>query len=554
MKLFLGQRWFSWPRLAALLLTTVLLWVVVWQIDLAALLKSTQRLQFGWVALAALSYALAVMLGGLRWHLALKLTDATVHPAASCRSAWVGHFFFVFLFGVVGGDLGKSAIYARWYRFPLSQVVAAARFDRVFGAAGPLLLLGLLGGLAWATGGLEEFPPVKFGLPGIWLWIVPALILAGLVMRRFWPPANAGAWARALRASREGFRGLRASPAVAVRGLLVALLAHLALSAVFALNLEAVSGAPLPWVKLAWTLPVITAISCLPFTVAGAGAREVAALAFLGIYGVPAADCVAASWLTLAQKVALAGVGAAIFWREEMLLAKLADRPLPRSISVVIPVLNEAEALPETLRCAQAVSEASEIIVVDGGSRDGAREVAGQSGAQVLESPPGRGGQMRLGAQHATGDVVLLLHADTWLPAHAGRAALNCLRDPSVAAGGFWKTFRGRRVMLLGSRWRCAVRLFAGRRILGDQAIFIRRAALEQIGGVPDVPLMEEFELCRRLRRVGRLALAGATVVTSARRFQRLGILRTYWRMWRVSALYRLGVPPEKLRRIYESD
>jgi GT2 family glycosyltransferase len=159
---------------------------------------------------------------------------------------------------------------------------------------------------------------------------------------------------------------------------------------------------------------------------------------------------------------------------------------------------------------------------------------------------------MRAGADAAQGDVIIFVHADTWLPPNAAHSALNCLRDPVVVAGGFWKVFRQTPLLLLGSRWKCAVRLFVGRRIAGDQCLFVRREVLQRIGGVPEIPLMEEFELCRRLRKVGRLALADATVSTSARRFRKLGVLRTYWRMWWVTTLWRLGVSPAKLRAIYE--
>jgi GT2 family glycosyltransferase len=93
-----------------------------------------------------------------------------------------------------------------------------------------------------------------------------------------------------------------------------------------------------------------------------------------------------------------------------------------------------------------------------------------------------------------------------------------------------------------------------GRRIVGDQGMFIRSQVLEKVGGVPDLPLMEEFELCRRLRKEGRLALADATVVTSARRFMKLGVIRTYLRMWWVTTLYRLGRPAHELLRIYEKE
>jgi len=223
-------------------------------------------------------------------------------------------------------------------------------------------------------------------------------------------------------------------------------------------------------------------------------------------------------------------------------------------ISVIIPTLNEAEALTETVRRARAVPEISEILVVDGGSRDKTAELAAQLGCRVLNSPPGRGGQMQRGAAQAKGDVVLLLHADTWLPANAGQAILACLRDPAVIGGGFWKRFRDGSVMMLGSRFRCALRFYLGRRFLGDQAIFIRREALEAIGGVPDLPLMEEFALCQRLRKSGRLALADATVLTSARRFRKYGVLRTYWRMWWVTMRYRFGTAPHKLIRLYERE
>jgi rSAM/selenodomain-associated transferase 2 len=191
---------------------------------------------------------------------------------------------------------------------------------------------------------------------------------------------------------------------------------------------------------------------------------------------------------------------------------------------------------------------------VDGGSRDGTVRVAEDLGCRVLQSPPGRGGQMRRGAAVATGNVILLTHADTWLPEEAGRAMLDTLRDAGVVGGGCWKEFRDPSWLMRGSRWRCAVRLFVSGRILGDQGIFVRREVLEKVGGVPDMPLMEEFELCRRLRRAGRLSLAGAVVSTSARRFRKHGVLRTYWLMAWITLRYRLGTPPGELLRHYERE
>ena len=189
-----------------------------------------------------------------------------------------------------------------------------------------------------------------------------------------------------------------------------------------------------------------------------------------------------------------------------------------------------------------------------GGRTDGTKDLADRLGCRTLVSARGRGLQMRSGATAAGGDVILLVHADTWLPPEVGRAVIDCLRDPTIVAGGFWKSFRQPHPLMLGSRFRCAVRLYLAGRVMGDQTMFIPREVLESVGGVPAMPLMEEFELCRRLRTVGHLALAGATVLTSTRRFAQGGIARTYLRMWRVTLRYYFGTPAHKLQRIYEKE
>jgi uncharacterized protein len=222
-------------------------------------------------------------------------------------------------------------------------------------------------------------------------------------------------------------------------------------------------------------------------------------------------------------------------------------------LSVIIPTLNEAGELPETLRRIRLVPEVKEVILADGGSRDDTVKLATEAGCLVVNSEPGRGRQLRAGAARATGEVLLFLHADTWVPPHAGQALLDCLARPGVVAGGFYKVFRDPPNWLVrGSRFKCWWRLLIARRVMADQGIFLRRATLDRLGGVPDVPLMEEFELCQKLRPLGRLALADATVSTSARKFLRLGVLRTYLLMWRVTLGYYRGVPLEELRRWYQ--
>jgi len=223
------------------------------------------------------------------------------------------------------------------------------------------------------------------------------------------------------------------------------------------------------------------------------------------------------------------------------------------SLSVIIPTLNEAAELPESLRRLRAVPEVQELIVADGGSRDDTVKLAEAAGCLVVNSAPGRGRQLRAGAERATGEVLLFLHADTWVPPEAGRALLDCLARPGVVAGGFYKVFRDPPNWLVrGSRFKCWWRLLVARRVMADQGIFLRRETLDRVGGVPDVPLMEEFELCKKLRPLGRIALADATVVTSARKFRKLGVLRTYLLMWCVTLGYYRGVPLEELRRWYQ--
>jgi rSAM/selenodomain-associated transferase 2 len=222
------------------------------------------------------------------------------------------------------------------------------------------------------------------------------------------------------------------------------------------------------------------------------------------------------------------------------------------SISVVIPTLNEEAELSETIRRLRAIRGVCEIIVADAGSEDATCRRAAELGCRIVESPRGRGRQMRRGAEQAIGDVVLLLHADTWMEPNAGQAILQSLNQSGAVAGGCWKAFRDPSWLMRGSRFKCWLRFLLFRRFMGDQAMFVRRDALEKIGGVPEVPIMEEYELGRALRTIGRLVLAPTTVSTSARRFRQNGVLRTYLRMGRVTLAYWRGTPLEELQRLYE--
>lgn len=285
----------------------------------------------------------------------------------------------------------------------------------------------------------------------------------------------------------------------------------------------------------------------------GFGPRELLLAFTLGASRGVIASIASTGMILLALHVCDATWGAIAATRMRHARKQRGDSPAATRISVIIPTFNEELALRETVDWARRIPEVGECIVVDGGSSDRTREIAAELGCVLLTSPPGRGRQLRLGADLARHPVVMLLHADTWLPPEAGAAVHRCLADPRVVAGGFWKRFRDRPRLLIGSRPKCLVRVLIGRRIVGDMACFIRKDALEAIGGVPDMELMEDFALSARLRRAGRLALADATVTTSARRFRKHGVVATYWKMWRVTWLYRFGTSPSDLRKIYQT-
>jgi rSAM/selenodomain-associated transferase 2/rSAM/selenodomain-associated transferase 1 len=225
-------------------------------------------------------------------------------------------------------------------------------------------------------------------------------------------------------------------------------------------------------------------------------------------------------------------------------------RRMARTFSVVIPTLNEAEHLPLTLTHA-AGGQPLEIIVADGGSRDGTLTIAQSCGARVVTSNGNRAGQMNLGAQAAHGETLLFLHGDTLLPANYSDVLFDGLRKPQVVGGAFAfrirDRFRGRRLVESLTNLRSRIWHMP----YGDQALFVRRWAFAELGGFPEQPIMEDYEFVRRLRQVGKLAILHEAVLTSGRRWQRLGFFRTTLINQLVILGYRCGVPPAKLAALY---
>ncbi len=222
------------------------------------------------------------------------------------------------------------------------------------------------------------------------------------------------------------------------------------------------------------------------------------------------------------------------------------------TLAVVIPALDEAANLARLLPALERACPGAEVLVVDGGSRDGTAEVvAGRAGVRLVASARGRARQMNAGAAAASGDVLLFLHADTWLPDGAARAIEAALADPAVVGGRFDVRFDSHRPVMRMVAWFMNARSRATSICTGDQAIFVRRAVFEAVGGYPDIPLMEDIELSRRLKARGRLAALRARVTTSARKWEREGPLRTIGLMWTLRLLHFAGVAPARLHRWY---
>ena len=218
-------------------------------------------------------------------------------------------------------------------------------------------------------------------------------------------------------------------------------------------------------------------------------------------------------------------------------------------ISVVIPALNEAGHIHEAIR--SAASSGVEVIVVDGGSRDGTGARARAAGARVLCSAPGRARQLELGRRAATGDTVVFLHADTRLPPGYALAVRRALADARVAGGAFGFRLDARGSLYRLVEWGVWLRVRVFGLPYGDQAIFARQETLDALGGVPHARIMEDLDLVRALKRRGRLARVALPVVTSARRYRGRGVIRTGLRNQLASLAWALGLDRERVASLY---
>ncbi|WP_068819632.1 TIGR04283 family arsenosugar biosynthesis glycosyltransferase [Phormidesmis priestleyi] len=221
-------------------------------------------------------------------------------------------------------------------------------------------------------------------------------------------------------------------------------------------------------------------------------------------------------------------------------------------ISVVIPVLNEAHQLSKILHILKHASDV-EIIVVDGGSYDQTREIAAAAGVTVIQSEIGRAHQMNAGAAQATGDILLFLHADTQLPRGFDTTVRHTLSQPNVIAGAFRLSIDASSWKLRLIEWGVNARSRHLQMPYGDQAIFLKATTFRALGGFPILPIMEDFELVRQLKQRGRIAIAPTAVITSGRRWQTLGVVKTTLINQLVILTYFLGVSPDRIAHWYRS-
>ena len=222
------------------------------------------------------------------------------------------------------------------------------------------------------------------------------------------------------------------------------------------------------------------------------------------------------------------------------------------AVSLVVPALDEAGAIPRSLGPIQPLrGKGIEVVVADGGSRDGTRRVVRPLCDRLIRAPRGRARQMNAGAGAASGRVLLFLHADTRLPPGWDRVVRDVIGVQGREWGRFDVRLDGRHPMLRVVERAMNLRSRLSGIATGDQAIFVTRDAFRAVGGFPDVELMEDVALSRALRMRSRPACLRERVVTSSRRWERAGIARTIVLMWRLRLEYALGADPGRLARMY---
>ena len=224
------------------------------------------------------------------------------------------------------------------------------------------------------------------------------------------------------------------------------------------------------------------------------------------------------------------------------------------TISVIIPVLNEAAYVEQAVRAASEIAD--EVIVVDGGSVDATPSMVSDLDCRLVSSTKGRGQQLSKGAAEASGEILLFLHADTLLPPSAKTQIMEAWgRCDGKQQETFYGCFRQQ---ILSYHW--LFRLIESGNYLrakhqklpyGDQGVFVSRTLYDRVDGIPEISLMEDFEFSRKLSRVAVPKILRGPILVDARRWEKSGPIRQTWRNWTIATRYRMGVDPEVLRSKY---
>ena len=222
-------------------------------------------------------------------------------------------------------------------------------------------------------------------------------------------------------------------------------------------------------------------------------------------------------------------------------------------ISVVVPVLNEEATVLSTLEMLESMKGDKEIVFVDGGSTDQTKALIGDR-ARIVHSPRGRARQMNKGAESTTGEVILFLHCDSRVGPSVLESISKAVLDPKAAGGGLTLEIDDPslifKIIAFGSNLRPRMSGI----FFGDQGIFVKRSAFQEIGGFADIELMEDWDLCQRLKKCGKLVQIPEKITTSSRRWKKKGIWKTIWLMHKIKFLYLKGVTPLELNKIYTDE
>ncbi|AFZ47855.1 glycosyl transferase family 2 [Cyanobacterium stanieri PCC 7202] len=224
---------------------------------------------------------------------------------------------------------------------------------------------------------------------------------------------------------------------------------------------------------------------------------------------------------------------------------------LLNKISIIIPVFNEEDFLKQNISFFTSL-ENTEIIFVDGGSQDETTNILERHNLRVVLSPVAcRSYQMNLGAKLARGDILLFLHGDTLLPNNYGQAIIDILSQKCVVAGAFNLKIDQHLPLINFVCMMVKVRSHLFSLPYGDQGIFMKKEIFETLGGFPEMPIMEDFALIKQLQKIGKIKIADAAVVTSARRWQKLGVVKTTLINQIIIVGYYLRIDPHRLVKIY---